>query len=58
MKDKIIGWCAIHRKKIAYTVAGLNILGGLSLLSSGQYTNGWLQIFLGGVIAIDTTTTP
>lgn len=58
MTDKIIDWCTIHRKKIGYTIAGINILSGLSLLSSGQNTNGWLQLFLGGVIAIDTATTP
>jgi len=58
MRDKIIDWCTIHRKKICYTIAGLNVLSGLSLLASGQSANGWLQIFLGGVIGIDTATTP
>jgi len=58
MREKIIDWCGIHRKKICYTIAGLNVLSGLSLIYSGQDTNGWLQIFLGGVIAIDTATTP
>jgi hypothetical protein len=58
MKDKIIDWCAIHRKKIAYTIAGLNVLGGISLLLSGQDTNGWLQLFIGSVILLDTVTTP
>jgi hypothetical protein len=58
MKDKIIEWCAIHRKKIAYTIAGLNVLSGLSLLASGQDTNGWISIFIGSVIALDASTTP
>jgi hypothetical protein len=58
MKDKIIDWCTIHRKKIAYTIAGLNVLSGLSLLSSGQDTNGWISIFIGSVIALDASTTP
>jgi hypothetical protein len=58
MKDKIIDWCTIHRKKIAYTIAGLNFLSGLSLLSSGQNTNGWTQIFVGSVILLDTMTRP
>jgi hypothetical protein len=58
MKDKIIDWFSIHRKKIAYTIAGLNVLGGASLLLSGQDTNGWLQIFIGSVILLDTATTP
>ena len=58
MKDKIIDWCAIHRKKIAYTIAGINILCGLSLLATGQNFNGLVQIFLGGVIALDASTMP
>jgi hypothetical protein len=58
MKAKIIDWCTIHRKKIAYTIASLNVLGGVSLLLSGQETNGWLQIFIGSVILLDTSTTP
>lgn len=58
MKDKIIDWCTIHRKKIAYTIAGLNVLSGLSLLYSGHDTNGWISIFIGSVIVFDTTTTP
>jgi len=58
MTDKFFIWFDRNRKTIGYTVAGLNILGGLSLLFGGQLTNGWLQIFLGGVIAIDTATTP
>ena len=58
MKDKIIDWCAIHRKKIAYTIVGLNILSGLSLLASGQSANGWISIFIGSVIALDASTMP
>ena len=58
MSDKFFMWFDRNRKTIGYTVAGINILNGLSLLSSGQNTNGWLQLFLGGVIASDTATTP
>jgi hypothetical protein len=58
MKDKIIDWCTIHRKKIAYTIAGLNFLGGISLLLNGQDANAWMQIFIGSVILLDTATTP
>lgn len=58
MIDKFFIWVGRNRKTIGYTVAGLNILSGLSLLSSGQATNGWLGIFLGSVIAIDTATSP
>ena len=58
MSDKFFMWFDRNRKTIGYTVAGINILNGLSLLSSGQNTNGWLQLFLGCVIASDTATTP
>ena len=56
MREKIYNWCVINRVKICYAIAGLNVLSGLSLLYSGQDTNGWLQIFLGSVIALDTRT--
>ena len=56
MREKIYNWCVINRVKICYTIAGLNVLGGISLLYGGQDTNGWLQIFLGSVIALDTRT--
>ena len=58
MSDKFFMWFDRNRKTIGYTVAGINILNGLSLLSSGQNKNGWLQLFLGGVIASDTSKTP
>ena len=58
MSDKFFMWFDRNRKTIGYTVAGINILSGLSLLSSGQNTNGWLQLFLGGVIALDASTMP
>ena len=58
MKDKIIDWFAIHRRKIAYSVAGINILSGLSLLAGGQATNGWISIFIGSIIALDASTMP
>ena len=56
MREKIYNWCVINRVKICYTIAWLNVLGGISLLYGGQDTNGWLQIFLGSVIALDTRT--
>jgi hypothetical protein len=58
-KQKIVDWCAIHRKKIAYSLAALNISAGASLLiAQGPTTNGWLLLFIGGVLLIDTITTP
>ena len=54
--DKFFIWVGRNRKTIGYTVAGLNVLSGISLLSSGHDTNGWLLIFLGSIIAFDTST--
>jgi hypothetical protein len=58
MMSKFFMWVGRNRKPIGYTVASINILGGLSLLYSGQDGNGWLQLFLGSFIAFDTATTP
>jgi len=58
MKDKFFAWFGRNRKTIGYAVAGGNVLCGISLLASGQDTNGWISIFIGSVIAFDTSTTP
>lgn len=57
MKHKFVDWCSTHRKNIAYTLAGLNLVSGFSLIGSGQYINGYLQLFIGAVILIDAVTT-
>lgn len=53
MKDKVIFWFSENRKKIGYTLGGLNILSGLSLLGSTQASNGMMQIFVGTVLIFD-----
>ena len=55
--DKFFIWVGRYRKPIGYTIASLNILGGISYLINGQDTYGWLQIFLGVFIAYDTVAT-
>jgi hypothetical protein len=58
MIEKAITWFTINRKKIGYTLGGLNILSGLSLLGTSQASNGTLQIFVGAVIIFDAWSQP
>jgi hypothetical protein len=53
MLDKFFIWVGRNRKEIGLTVAGLNILGGLSFLSSGNIMGGVAMIALGVGIGID-----
>ncbi len=53
MLEKVIFWFTENRKKIGYTLGVLNILGGLSLLASGNTTNGFIQLFVGTVLIFD-----
>jgi hypothetical protein len=53
MLDKLIFWFTENRKKIGYTLGALNVLGGLSLLISGNTGNGLIQIFAGSVLIYD-----
>ena len=53
MIDKVIFWFTENRKKIGYTLGALNILGGLSLLATGNTTNGVIQLFVGSVLVFD-----
>ena len=52
--DKFFIWVGRNRKEIGFTVAGLNILGGLSFLSSGNILGGVAMLALGVGIGIDT----
>ena len=58
MIEKAITWFTINRKKIGYTLGALNLLGGLSMLTSGQNTNALIQIFVGSVLIFDAWMMP
>lgn len=58
MIEKAITWFTINRKKIGYTLGGLNLLSGLSLLGTSQAGNGMIQIFVGVVIIFDAWSMP
>ena len=58
MKDKLIFWFTENRKNIGYVVGGLNILGGLSLIASGNKAHGLIQLFAGGVLVYDAWMMP
>jgi hypothetical protein len=53
MLEKLVFWFTENRKKIGYTLGALNVLGGLSLLTSGNTTNGVIQLFVGSVLIFD-----
>jgi hypothetical protein len=58
MKDKILFWFTENRKKIGYTLGTLNVLSGLSLLASGNTSNGVIQLFVGSVLIFDAWMMP
>jgi hypothetical protein len=53
MLDKFVFWFTENRKKIGYTLGALNVLGGASLLASGNTSNGVIQLFVGSVLIFD-----
>ena len=53
MLDKFVFWFTENRKKIGYTLGALNVLGGASLLASGNTANGVTQLFVGSVLIFD-----
>ncbi len=53
MIDKLVFWLGENRKKIGYTLGALNVLGGASLLASGNTSNGVIQLFVGSVLIFD-----
>ena len=58
MLEKLVFWFTENRKKIGYTLGALNVLGGLSLLASGNNTNGFIQLFVGSVLIFDAWNMP
>lgn len=54
MIEKAITWFTINRKKIGYTLGGINVLSGIMCLSGyGQTSTGFIQIFVGSIIIFD-----
>jgi hypothetical protein len=54
MIDKLATWVTINRKKIGYTLGGINILSGIMCLSGyGQFSTGMIQLFVGSIIIFD-----
>jgi uncharacterized membrane protein HdeD (DUF308 family) len=53
MMDKMIFWFSENRKKIGYTLGGLNIILGVDSLANGQTSNGLLMLFIGSFLIFD-----
>ena len=53
MIENAVTWFTINRKKLGYTLGGLNVLSGLSLLGTMQASNGMMQLFIGIILIFD-----
>ena len=49
-------WFDRHRETIGYVVGGLNIIGGINDLLSGNISNGTMFLILGVLIVFDAKT--
>ena len=56
--DKLLFWCAEHRKKIGYTWGVLNAVSGIHSIMNGQTTNGIIILFVGTVLIFDAWILP
>lgn len=52
--NKFMEWFGRHRRKIGYTVGGLNLLMGIAGIIVGDYTSAIFWLILGGAIVLDT----
>jgi hypothetical protein len=54
MIEKAVTWFMINRKKIGYTLGGINAMSGIMcLLGYGQTSTGLIQLFVGAFIIFD-----
>ena len=58
MISKLIFWLGMNRKKIGYSLGGINILCGLNALAFGQTSTGFILLFVGFVLAFDAWSMP
>jgi hypothetical protein len=58
MMDKLVFWLGENRKKIGYTLGGVNMLCGVNSLIFGQISNGVILLFVGFVLVFDAWSMP
>lgn len=58
MLDKFLIWVGRNRHPIGYSVGGLNVLAGLSYLTTGAWGLTLLWLVMGAYIIYDTATMP
>jgi hypothetical protein len=51
--NQAFNWLSAHRRPIGYTIAVLNIVGGVVDITNGNIVLGVAQILLGAFIAVD-----
>jgi hypothetical protein len=52
--SKFIEWFGSHRRKIGYTIGGLNLFMGAAGILVGDYASAVFWLILGGAIVLDT----
>ena len=58
MISKLVFWLGMNRKKIGYSLGGINVLCGLNALAVGQTSTGFILLFVGFVLAFDAWSMP
>lgn len=53
MFEKFAVWFGTYRKRIGYTIGGINVLGGLQYFAQGNTAQGWLYVMVGGILILD-----
>jgi hypothetical protein len=53
MIEKFVFWLSENRKKVGYSLGGINMLCGINSLAFGQISNGFVLLFVGFVLIFD-----
>lgn len=58
MLEKFVFWFTENRKKIGYTLGGINMVCGVNSLALGHTNNGLILLFVGFVLVFDAWSMP
>jgi hypothetical protein len=51
--NRVFNWLSAYRRPIGYTIAALNIVGGVNDIINGNVVIGVAMVLLGAFIAVD-----
>ena len=54
MLEKFFVWFGNNRKKIGYTIGGVNVLSGINFALHGDYGLALLWLIIGGALILDS----